>query len=158
MFVEHFDSLSELENFRTQVRAVRTYLFEEVRVNLATSTADHIVVTPEKEATDMQRCIELNVEWNASIAEIRNRRLEKEMNERQEYILSRLELKRQREEDARLAAEEMVRLEKVCFAYEINICTDINTGLLITGTREIIHFKRKFRSGNRIRIGPSSRL
>lgn len=62
----------------------------------------------------MQQCIESNNAWNASIAEIRNTRLEKAMNERQEFILSRLELKREREEEAMRAAEEMVRLEKVC--------------------------------------------
>lgn len=116
------------------MRAVRSYLFQEVRVNKATSTADHVIVTPEEEAADLQRCIELNAAWNASIAEIRNKRLEKEMIERQEYILSRLELKREREEREMLKAEEMVRLEKVCFSFKINISLDANAGLLLLGT------------------------
>lgn len=39
------------------------------------------------------------------------------MNERQEFILNRVELKREREEEAKRAAEEMVRLEKVCLFF-----------------------------------------
>lgn len=82
-----------------------------------TSTADRIIVTPEEAAAEMQQCIDLNNAWNASIAEIRNKRLEKAMNERQEFILTRLEMKREREEEAMRAAEELVRIEKVCFAF-----------------------------------------
>lgn len=83
----------------------------------ATSTADHVIVTPEEEAAEMQQCIELNNAWNASIAEIRNKRLETAKNERQEFILTRLELKREREEEAMRAAEELVRMEKVCLVF-----------------------------------------
>lgn len=96
------------------MRAIRSYLIEETKLVKATTTADHVVVTPEEEAAEMHQCIELNNAWNASIAEIRNKRLEKEMKERQEFILTRLELKQQREEEALRAAEELVRLEKVC--------------------------------------------
>lgn len=99
---------------RTQVRAVRSYLLKETTLRKAISSADHIIVTPEEAAAEMQRCFELNNEWNADIAEIRNQRLEKEMKEQRDLILSRLALKRQRDEDALLAAEELVRLEKVC--------------------------------------------
>lgn len=86
---------------------------KQTLIDKATSTADHVIVTPEEEAAEMQQCIELNNAWNESIAELRNKRLEQAMNERKEFILSRLELKREREEEARRAAEEVVRLEKV---------------------------------------------
>lgn len=90
-------------------------------MNKVKSTADHIVVTPEEEAAEMQKCIELNEAWNASIAEIRNQRLEKQAKERQEFILSRLELKQEREEEARRTADELVRIEKVCSFGEFDI-------------------------------------
>ncbi len=86
---------------------------KQTLIDKATSTADHVIVTPEEEAAEMQQYIELNNAWNESIAELRNKRLEQAMNERKEFILSRLELKREREEETRRAAEEVVRLEKV---------------------------------------------
>lgn len=95
------------------MRAVKGYLVQEMLINKVTSSADHVILTPEEEAAEIQQAIELNNAWNASIAEIRNQRLEKVMNERQEYILSRLELKREREEEAMRVANEAVRLEKV---------------------------------------------
>ncbi|XP_037038724.1 probable 28S ribosomal protein S26, mitochondrial [Bradysia coprophila] len=105
--------LQRLHNsYKTQVKAVRLYLIEEIKLKKASSTADHVVITPEEEAADMQHCIELNNAWNASIAELRNKRLEQQMIERQEVILQQLELKREREEEERRAAEEVVRLEK----------------------------------------------
>lgn len=61
----------------------------------------------------MQQCIELNNAWNASIAEIRNKRLDAKLNERQEFILNRLELKENRDEQLRQASEKCVRREKV---------------------------------------------
>lgn len=97
------------------MRVVRSYLIGEYRENKLTSSSDRIIVTPEEEAAEMQRCVELNNAWNGSIAEVRKERLEKEWKERQEYILSRLELKRERDEEALRAANELVQLEKVGF-------------------------------------------
>lgn len=99
---------------RTQVRAVRSYLIEEIRLDKATSTADHVIVTPEEEAAEMQQCIELNNAWNASIAEIRNNRLKEAMKKRQDFILAELESKQKRDQKTLVTARETVLREKVC--------------------------------------------
>lgn len=98
---------------RTQVRAVRSYLMEEVITRKLTSTADHLVVTPEEEAADFEACIRANEEWNAAIATERQQRLDRVAAERREFILTRLELKEERDRIALDTAEQVVRREKV---------------------------------------------
>lgn len=56
----------------------------------------------------------LNDAWNAEVAKGREIRLKKEKEERETYILSRLDLKKEREDKARRRADEMVRKEMVC--------------------------------------------
>lgn len=105
--------LMRLHNrYKTQVKAVRAYLFEEVKLKKATSTADRVVITPEEEAADMQRCIDLNNAWNASIAEIRNERIATKMRRKQVIIAKNLEKNREQMEEALLIAEEAIQLEK----------------------------------------------
>lgn len=116
-FIER--SIEYFYYIRTQVRALRSYLMEECQAQRLTSTADHLVVTPEEELADQEESIRLNDAWNAEIALERNQRIEKQMAERREYILSRLELKEQREKEAFLAAEELVRKEKVIFFFDL---------------------------------------
>lgn len=99
---------------RTQIRAVRSYLMEEVQTKRLTSSADHLVVTPEEELAEFEACLRANDEWNSKIADERDLRLKAEMAERREYIATRLELKEEREREALIAAEEIVRQEKVC--------------------------------------------
>lgn len=79
-----------------------------------TSTADHLVVSPEEELAQFESSNALNDSWNLQIAAERKLRLDKQLAERKEYILSRLELKEERERLAREEAEETVRREKVC--------------------------------------------
>lgn len=86
---------------------------QEVITKKLTSTADHLVVTPEEEAADYATCIRANDEWNAAIAEEREKRLESLAAERREYILTRLELKEERDRIAFETAEKTVRREKV---------------------------------------------
>lgn len=143
-FSVNITSLVNIKFFsRTQVRAVRSYLLEETRLKKATTSVDHIVVTPEEEAAEMLRCIELNDAWNANIAEIRNKRLQMQRKEREEYILSRLELKEQREDEALRAADELVRLEKVCFPFKTTIHNYTNARFLILRNVRKRSFGRK---------------
>lgn len=88
-------------------------MFEEVRLKNLTSSADHLVVSPEEELAQFEAAIALNDEWNAKIAVEREARLAKRLAERKEYILTRLELKEERDQLAREQAEELVRREKV---------------------------------------------
>lgn len=87
---------------------------EEVQTKRLTSSADHLVVTPEEELAEFESCLRANDEWNAKIAGERELRLNAQLAERREYIETRLELKVEREREALLAAEEIVRKEKVC--------------------------------------------
>lgn len=88
--------------------------------------ADHVVITPEDAAADMQRCIDLNNAWNASIAEIRNERLFNRKMEREMIIAKNLELKRERVGKERLVASEAVQSEKVrCISCDVMSCVTL---------------------------------
>lgn len=108
---------------RTQIRALRSYLMEECQAQRLITSADHVVITPEEELADQEASIRLNDEWNSKIASERNQRIEAKLAERREFILSRLELKEEREKEAFIAAEELVRKEKV----QIKICIENNS-------------------------------
>lgn len=57
----------------------------------------------------------LNDVWNAEVAKGREIRLQKENAERETYILSRLDVKKEREDKARQRTDELVRKEMVCY-------------------------------------------
>lgn len=79
-----------------------------------TSTADHLVVSPEEESAEFEASNALNASWNSQIAAERKLRLDKQMADRKEFILTRLELKEERDRLALEEAEETIRREKVC--------------------------------------------
>lgn len=56
----------------------------------------------------------LNDAWNAEVAITREIRLKKENAEREEYILSRLDAKKERDDKARQRTDDLVRKEMVC--------------------------------------------
>lgn len=108
-----------ISEHRTLIRAVRSYLMEEVQTKRLTSSADHLVVTPEEEQAQFEACLRANDEWNSKIAGERELRLNAQLAERREYIATRLELKEEREREALQAAEEIVRKEKVCHSISL---------------------------------------
>ncbi|XP_017863592.1 PREDICTED: probable 28S ribosomal protein S26, mitochondrial [Drosophila arizonae] len=109
---EERTELMRLHNhYKTQLRSVRQYLREEVVRQQETSTADHIVLTPEQEEAEFQRCVEVNAAWNAKIAKEREVRLAKEREEKVAYVQERLEAGKLREEERRERANERVRYE-----------------------------------------------
>jgi len=90
---------------------VRQFLREEnVRID-ETSTVDHIVLTPEQEEAEFQKCIEANAAWNAAIAKERDQRLAKEREEKVAYVQERLEARQVREEERKEQANQRVLLE-----------------------------------------------
>ncbi|CAD7005751.1 unnamed protein product [Ceratitis capitata] len=98
-------------NYKLQMRSLRQYLREEVlRLNV-TTTADHIVLTPEQEEAEFQRCMQENEAWNQKIAVERNERLQRELEEKAVEIRQRLEAARIREEERLERADEVVRRE-----------------------------------------------
>lgn len=99
-------------NYKLQMRSLRQYLREEVlRLNV-TSTADHIVLTPEQEEAEFARCMQENEAWNHKISVERNERLLKERAQQAVKIRERLEAARVREEERMERIEEIVRREK----------------------------------------------
>ncbi|XP_055855672.1 probable 28S ribosomal protein S26, mitochondrial [Episyrphus balteatus] len=129
---EKLELLRLHNHYKTQMRSMRMYLREESQRIRETSTADHLVETPEQEEQEFQRCVDLNKEWNAKIAGERNARLAKEYAERREFIKERLELAKEREEDRLQRIEEIVRKEKEAaknFITRENIDAAIETAL-----------------------------
>lgn len=115
---------------RTQIRAIRSYLIEEVSTQKLHSTADHLVVSPEEELAEFETSIALNAAWNAQIAAERQVRLDKQLAERKKYILTRLELKEERDRAAREQTEETVRREKVYFCVFLHSARHLILGSL----------------------------
>nr|XP_016937603.1 probable 28S ribosomal protein S26, mitochondrial [Drosophila suzukii] len=109
---EERTELMRLHNqYKTQLRSVRQFLREEnVRID-ETSTVDHIVLTPEQEEAEFQKCIEANAAWNAAIAKERDQRLAKEREEKVAYVQERLEARQVREEERKEQANQRVLLE-----------------------------------------------
>jgi len=94
------------------MRSLRSYFAAEMQQNKKTSSADHLVVTPEQEEAEFLETMKINDEWNASIAIIRNKRIEKENQERGEYILTRLDANKLRREEDKERIEEIVKKAK----------------------------------------------
>lgn len=97
---------------RTQLRSVRQYLREENQRIAETSSAGHFVLTAEQEEAEFQRCLQENEKWNQEIAVIREKRLAKERQEKEEYVKERLRMAREREEERMEKIEALVKKEK----------------------------------------------
>ncbi|XP_016956189.1 probable 28S ribosomal protein S26, mitochondrial [Drosophila biarmipes] len=109
---EERTELMRLHNqYKTQLRSVRQFLREENVRHEETSTADHIVLTPEQEEAEFQKCLDANAAWNAAIAKERDQRLAKEREEKVAYVQERLEARQVREEERREQANQRVLLE-----------------------------------------------
>lgn len=91
------------------MRSLRTFFREEVARKRAVFVESQ---TPADEEAEYQRCSALNEDWNLEISKIRNERIAKENAERREYIQSRLERKKVREQMQYEAVEAKVREEK----------------------------------------------
>lgn len=95
------------------MKAIRAHFQKEADIIRSTTTAGHILTSPEQEAIEYEQCLKENNAWNTEIAKMRDARLEKEAANKRAHILQRLELKELREEEHLEAIEKRVRLEKV---------------------------------------------
>uniref|UniRef100_A0A182W3E7 Small ribosomal subunit protein mS26 n=1 Tax=Anopheles minimus TaxID=112268 RepID=A0A182W3E7_9DIPT len=110
---EEIEELKRLHNnYRTQMKAVRNFLRDEVEAYKLVSRAGLVLQTPEQEEAEWQEALRRNDEWNQQTAAKREERLTSERAARKEYILERLVLKEQREIDKKEQVEEKVRIEK----------------------------------------------
>lgn len=95
------------------MRSLQHYLAEEVVQRDAMNVAGRIVVTPEEEAADLERCRQINADWNDKCAAERNERLAFERAEKREEIKAALEARKQSDAEKFELTENMVRHEKV---------------------------------------------
>lgn len=110
--VERSELMRLHANYKTQLRAVRGFLMTETRHREETSTADHLIISPEQMEAEFQQCSQVNDAWNAEIAQIRDQRLQKERAEKRDLIMERLLAKDERSASRRASAEGQVRLAK----------------------------------------------
>lgn len=99
-------------NYKTQLRAVRGFLMKETIEREATSTADHVIISPEEMEEEFRQCSQLNNKWNAEIAIIRTKRLKAEWDVQQELIKERLAANSERAMARLKQSNELVQLEK----------------------------------------------
>uniref|UniRef100_A0A2M4AVJ2 Small ribosomal subunit protein mS26 n=1 Tax=Anopheles triannulatus TaxID=58253 RepID=A0A2M4AVJ2_9DIPT len=110
---EEVEELKRLHNnYRTQMKAVRHFLRDEVEASKLVSRAGMVLQTPEQEEAEWQEALQRNEEWNRQTAAIREERLTAERAARKEHILERLVAKEHRETEKRDKIEELVRVEK----------------------------------------------
>lgn len=110
------DEVAELKrlhnNYHTQMKAVRRFLMDEVEASKLVSRAGMIIQTPEEEAAEWEEIQRINDDWNRQVADVRDKRLAEEREQRRNFILERLVAKEQREQEKREQVEARVRLEK----------------------------------------------
>uniref|UniRef100_A0A182Q7C4 Small ribosomal subunit protein mS26 n=1 Tax=Anopheles farauti TaxID=69004 RepID=A0A182Q7C4_9DIPT len=110
---EEIEELKRLNNnYRTQMRAVKSFLRDEVEAYKLVSKAGMVLQTPEQEEAEWQEALRINDEWNQQTAAKRDERLAQERAARKEYILERLVLKEQRDLEKIEQIEAKVRIEK----------------------------------------------
>ncbi|XP_053659524.1 probable 28S ribosomal protein S26, mitochondrial [Anopheles marshallii] len=110
---EEIEELKRLHNnYRTQMKAVRNFLRDEVEAYKLVSRAGLVLQTPEQEEAEWQEALRRNDEWNQQTAAKREERLAVERAARKEYILERIVLKEQREINKKEQVEAKVRMEK----------------------------------------------
>ncbi|XP_058129152.1 small ribosomal subunit protein mS26 [Anopheles ziemanni] len=110
---EEVEELKRLHNnYRTQMKAVRNFLRDEVEAYKLVSRAGLVLQTPEEEEAEWQDALRRNDEWNQQTAAEREERLTAERAARKEFILERLVLKEQREMSKQEEVEAKVRAEK----------------------------------------------
>ncbi|XP_055642688.1 probable 28S ribosomal protein S26, mitochondrial [Toxorhynchites rutilus septentrionalis] len=99
-------------NYHTQMKAVRSFLINEVEAFKLVSRAGMVIQTQEEEAAEWEEIQRINDDWNKQIAAIRDERLANEREHRNNYILERLAAKEQRDLDRLKLIEDRVRYEQ----------------------------------------------
>ncbi|XP_055374860.1 probable 28S ribosomal protein S26, mitochondrial [Condylostylus longicornis] len=115
--------LMRLHNqYRTQMRSVRSYLIKEWEANKQKTTSDHVYITPEEAEKEFQMRMQLNNEWNKTISIEREEKLRIELKAKEELIKNKLEnaeyyIERKREQ-AREEVLEQIELAKTFITRE----------------------------------------
>ncbi|EDS29971.1 mitochondrial ribosomal protein S26 [Culex quinquefasciatus] len=99
-------------NYHTQMKAVRRFLIDEVEAFKLVSRAGMVIQTPEEAEAEWKEVQRINEEWNRSVAEVREKRLAEEREQRKTFILERLVAKEARDQERQERVEARVRAEK----------------------------------------------
>uniref|UniRef100_A0A8D8B0S0 Small ribosomal subunit protein mS26 n=1 Tax=Culex pipiens TaxID=7175 RepID=A0A8D8B0S0_CULPI len=99
-------------NYHTQMKAVRRFLIDEVEAFKLVSRAGMVIQTPEEAEAEWEEVQRINEEWNRSVAEVREKRLAEEREQRKTFILERLVAKEARDQERAERVEARVRAEK----------------------------------------------
>uniref|UniRef100_A0A8D8AXY7 Small ribosomal subunit protein mS26 n=1 Tax=Culex pipiens TaxID=7175 RepID=A0A8D8AXY7_CULPI len=99
-------------NYHTQMKAVRRFLIDEVEAFKLVSRAGMVIQTPEEAEAEWEEVQRINEEWNRSVAEVREKRLAEEREQRKTFILERLVAKEARDQERQERVEARVRAEK----------------------------------------------
>ncbi|XP_039432092.1 probable 28S ribosomal protein S26, mitochondrial [Culex pipiens pallens] len=99
-------------NYHTQMKAVRRFLIDEVEAFKLVSRAGMVIQTPEEAEAEWEEVQRINEEWNKSVAEVREKRLDEEREQRKTFILERLVAKEARDQERQERVEARVRAEK----------------------------------------------
>lgn len=103
-----------LNHFRTLMKSLKEHFRQE---NAMRRQQEEAVQEKVVDDHDFEKIKALNDAWNAKIAKKREIRLKKENEERESFILSRLEAKKEREAALGRAIDERVRKEMVGSAH-----------------------------------------
>lgn len=94
---------------RTQMKSTLRFLREEVARKKELLEQSF---TPTDEEAEFEKCLEINAKWNAEIAQIREKRIEAEREQRFIYIQERLQLQDQKQAEMQAKFEESVKKQK----------------------------------------------
>lgn len=133
-------------NYRTQVKSIQQYFKDKYSIeNMESFDEEKHKMEMEK---DFTRCSEINDKWNEEIKNLREERVEKELQENIEDARRRLEERLKIYAEQREAAEEVVRQEKeasihfitpdkldTAIEYAINNPVDYNFAMDLEGNK-----------------------
>lgn len=114
------------------MKAVKSFLREEVLKASLPSTTSVLLQTPEQVQAEFDESLRINSAWNAECAKVRAGRMEKKMKEQEQYVLERLAAKEERDEERRLKVREAIKLQErdsMHFITEANIDEAIERAL-----------------------------
>lgn len=99
-------------NYNLQMRSLMQYFREEAKIKEQTSSADNIILSPEQEEEEFQRCMQENESWNAKIAQERELRLQNQRQQTAKAVQEHIEQAKAEEEERLAKIEAIVRREK----------------------------------------------
>ncbi|CAG9793213.1 unnamed protein product [Diatraea saccharalis] len=111
---ERLELLRINNNYKTQMRAIRRFYYEEMIKEKSTKESASSEMSIRLEAEDWARCVELNEKWNAEVAAEREERRKIQLAEMEEYALAHMEVKdRELKERIEKATKEIKRQKEL---------------------------------------------